>query len=93
MRDTLPRWPKACGSENGNLKPLGVLNREHQELPDANAKTHMAAHLKLVLDSPRPATPQTEAQQTERNRKLTFNDIIVAFIAGVIAAWISDRLS
>ena len=58
----------------------------------------MAAHLKPVGPDyakpprlePTPAAEGQQTEQTERNRKLTFNDMVVAFIAGVIAAWIND---
>ena len=93
MRGTLPRWPKACGSENGNSKPLGVLNREHRELPDHNAKTHMAAHLASSILSTRSLPgPQHRTRLSPGGQRVTAksHDIIVAFIAGVIAAWISD---
>ena len=55
----------------------------------------MAAHRKLVdtdyAERPRlEPTPATESQQTERIRKLTFKEVAVAIVAGVIAAWITD---
>jgi hypothetical protein len=82
-------------TENGTSKLLGAVDREQRELPAHSAEWHMAAQLKLVngeyLEPPRTEpTRAADRQQRERNRKLTFNDLVVAFIAGVLAAWISD---